>query len=139
MSHHHEKITAELQRALQKVLVEGLQDPRTEGALITVTSVSLSPDLRNATVMVSVLPEKFEARVRAALDHSKGFIRREASDLIAIRNMPELAFVIDHSLKKQAEVLTALSKVAAEREQAAAKPGAPKSPSSDQEASRGNP
>lgn len=135
MSHHHEKITAELQRAIQKVLVAGLQDPRTEGALITVTSVSFAADEKNATVSVSVLPEKYEARVRAALDHSKGFIRREASDLVAIRTMPQLAFVIDHSLKKQAEVLAALNKVAQEREQNATK----SKPAPDQESPRGNP
>lgn len=118
MSHHHEKATAELQRAVQKVMVQGLQDPRTEGSLITVTSVSLSPDGRNATVNVSVLPEKNESKVHGALIHSASFIRREAADLLALKIMPQLAFVIDKSFKKQAQVLDALSKVAAEREQA---------------------
>lgn len=119
MSHHHEKATSELQLAVQKVLVQGLQDPRTEGSLITVTSVSLSPDGRNATVSVSVLPEKNENKVRGALEHSKSYIRREAAELLALKIMPQLAFAIDKSFKKQAEVLQALSKVAAEREQAA--------------------
>jgi len=118
LSHHHEKATAELQRAVQKVMVNGLQDPRTEGSLITVTSVSLSPDGRNATVNVSVLPEKNESKVHGALVHSASFIRREAAELLALKIMPQLAFVIDKSFKKQAQVLDALSKVAAEREQA---------------------
>lgn len=143
MSHHHEKATAELQRAVQKVLVEGLQDPRTEGSLITVTSVSLSPDERNATINVSVLPEKFEARVRAALEHSKGFIRREAAERLALKIMPQLSFVIDRSLKKQAQVFEALSKVTAEREQSASGPAdsspADQQPESDQEFPRAKP
>lgn len=130
MSHHHEKAAAELLRAVQKVIADGLQDPRTEGALITVTSISLSPDERNATINVSVLPEKFEARVRAALDHSKAFIRREAAERLALKIMPQLAFVIDKSLKKQAGLLEALSKVAAEREQKGLPPLPPASPTS---------
>ncbi|MFT3684966.1 MAG: 30S ribosome-binding factor RbfA [Phycisphaerales bacterium] len=116
MSHHHEKAAATLQRAVQKVLVEGLHDPRTHGTLITVTSISLSPDERNATIYISVLPEKAETRVQAALEHSKAFIRREAAELLALKIMPQLAFVIDKSLKKQAGLLEALGRVAAERE-----------------------
>jgi ribosome-binding factor A len=130
LSHHHEKATAELQRAVQKVLVQGLQDPRTEGSLITVTSVSLSPDGRNATVNVSVLPEKNESKVHGALVHSASFVRRQAAELLALKIMPQLAFVIDRSFKKQAQVLDALNKVAAEREQQgkAAQPTDPQEP-----------
>lgn len=136
MSHHHEKAASTLQRAVQQVLVQGLQDPRTHGALITVTAVSLSPDERNATVSVSVLPEKFEARVRAALDHSKGFIRREASNLLALKIMPQLAFVIDRSLKKQAGVLDAINRAAAERR---AKDAPEPAPRTDADADRQEP
>jgi ribosome-binding factor A len=118
LSHHHEKAAATLQRAVQKVLVEGLHDPRTHGTLITVTSISLSPDERNATINVSVLPEKAETRVQAALEHSKSFIRREAAELLALKIMPQLSFVIDKSLKKQASVLEALGRVKAEQDAA---------------------
>lgn len=138
MSHHHEKATAELLRAIQKVLVEGLQDPRAEGSLITVTGVSLSPDEYNATVSVSVLPEKNENKVRGALEHSKAFIRRQAADMLALKTMPQLAFVIDKSFKKQAEVLSALSKVAAEREKAAPQADQSSAPA-DQEPPHGQP
>jgi len=137
LSHHHEKATAELLRAVQKVLVQGLQDPRAEGSLITVTSVQLSPDGHNATVAVSVLPEKNESKVRGALEHSKAFIRREAADLLALKYMPQLAFVIDRSFKKQAEVLQALSKVAAEREKSQQPTDQPTA--ADQEPPHGNP
>ncbi|MDP1661202.1 MAG: 30S ribosome-binding factor RbfA [Phycisphaerales bacterium] len=137
MSHHHEKATSELLRAVQKVLVQGLQDPRAEGSLITVTSVHLSPDGHNATVAVSVLPEKNESKVRGALEHSRAYIRREAAELLALKFMPQLSFVIDRSFKKQAEVLQALSKVAAEREKSAAQGDQP--PAAEQEPPHGKP
>ena len=50
--------------------------------------------------------------LRAAARH----IRREVGDHVAIKQMPELVFRLDQSLKKQAGVLDAIAKATAERE-----------------------
>jgi ribosome-binding factor A len=116
MTFHHERIAATLQRAIQQVIIRGLQDPRTEGAMMTVLAVELSPDGHHANVRISVLPETHESKCIGALQHASTYIRREAGELIAMRALPQLDFVLDRSLKKQAGVIGALGKVADHRE-----------------------
>ena len=108
MSRRLEQLSSTLLRAVQGVLARGLNDPRTDGALITVTGLTISPDLRNATVLISVLPEKKQDLCMHALSHAAGHIRRKASDLVALANMPTLTFKLDLSLKKEARVIRAL-------------------------------
>ena len=114
MSHRVEQVRSTLQRAIQQVLAEGLSDPRTQGTMITVTDVTVSDDLRNATVMVSVLPDKKQQLCLHALEHASGYIRRRMGELVALFKMPQLIFRLDVSLKKQAEVMQAINQAARE-------------------------
>ena len=123
MTIRDEKVASTLKRAIQQVIVRGLQDPRTEGSMMTVVSLDLSPDGRHAHVNVSVLPESHEAKCIAALKHAGTYIRREAGELVDMRMLPQLDFVLDRSLKKQAGVIDALGKAAAEREQSSNEAG----------------
>lgn len=104
----HAKIQSSLQRAIQQVIVRGLQDPRLDGTLITITELELAEDGRDATVHVSVLPEKAEKRSIAAIAHARAFIRREAGELIRMKMLPQLHFSLDRRLKNQAGVIKAL-------------------------------
>ncbi len=108
------QLASSLKRAVQDVLARGISDPRLVG-LITVTGVDVAADLSAATVHVSVLPEKSEARVLGGLRHSAGFIRRGVSERIDTARVPDLIFQIDKSLKRQAGVIGALARVAEER------------------------
>ena len=100
-----------LQKALQEYIARGLNDPRV-GGLVTVTAVRVSEDLKNADVMVSVLPEEKEELSLHGLRHASTYIRRKVGDMVALRQLPQLHFKLDRSLKKQAEVLAALAKAA---------------------------
>lgn len=117
MSRRTEQMASTLLRALQEIITRGLQDPRVSG-LITVTGLRVSEDKREATVMVSVLPadrqELTMHGLRAAVPH----IRHQLGEMVDMRNTPNLSFKLDGSLKKQAGVIAALSKVSEERERA---------------------
>lgn len=108
MSRKTEQLASTLQRALQEVIARGLNDPRISG-LITITSVRISPDLREAVVMVSVLPEERQELVVHGLKHAAPHIRREIGESIRSRQLPTLHFRLDESLKKQAAVIRAIS------------------------------
>jgi ribosome-binding factor A len=110
-----EQIAGTLTRAIQEILARGLADPRYQG-LVTITSVDCSPDLKQATVWVSVLPEAKQALTLHALTHATSYIRREAGLLMALRELPRLTFRTDTKSKKDTEIVAALSKVAQERE-----------------------
>jgi ribosome-binding factor A len=115
LNHRHQQIEAELRRAIQQVLSRGLNDPRARG-MISVTEVDLSPDLKNASVMVSIFPEKHESLTLHALVHAGKHIRHEIAELVALQRVPELMFKLDTTLKQQAEVFDALRKAAMERQ-----------------------
>jgi ribosome-binding factor A len=105
----HGKIQSSLHRAVQQVIARGLQDPRLDGTMVTITELELAPDGRDATVHVSVLPEKAEKRAIAAIAHARAFIRREAGELIRMKMLPQLHFSLDRRLKHQAGVIRALA------------------------------
>ncbi len=103
-----ERVSAQLQRSIQQVLIRGLQDPRARG-LITVTNVDVSKDLRDATIRVSVLPHEHENLTLHALKDAERHIRRQTGELVAMHRLPAFHFKLDTSLRKQAEVIEALT------------------------------
>ncbi|MCB9848406.1 MAG: 30S ribosome-binding factor RbfA [Phycisphaeraceae bacterium] len=109
MSKRRNQLNAALQRAIQQVIARGLNDPRIRG-LITVTGVELREDLRTAKVSVSVLPEERESATIHGLCAASLHVRHEIADLISMPNAPKLEFVIDRSLKTQAQVIETINK-----------------------------
>lgn len=112
---HAAQLAAAIDRAVREVIARGLQDPRVAG-LITVTGVTLSPDLREAEVGVSVLPPEREELTLHGLRSAAAHIRREVGELISTRTMPQLRFRLDHSARKQAALLRDLDRAKADLE-----------------------
>jgi ribosome-binding factor A len=97
-SHRVERVAAQLRQEISEIIVRDLKDPRI--GMATITEVKLSPDLRNATVKVSVVGEE-ESRKAAidGLEHAKGFIRRELGlRLSNLRFAPDLHFQLDEGV-----------------------------------------
>jgi ribosome-binding factor A len=97
-SHRVERVAAQLRQEISELIVRDLKDPRI--AMASITEVKLSPDLRNATVKVSVIGEP-EGRHAAidGLEHAKGFIRRElGARLSNLRFAPDLHFQLDEGV-----------------------------------------
>jgi ribosome-binding factor A len=124
MSRRAEQFAATLQTALQEAISRGLQDPRISG-LITITSVKLTDDLKTAFISVSILPEDRQQLTMHGLKSAAAHLRHQVGDRIASRQMPELVFKLDESLKKQAGVMEALSRAREERDGRASPPAGP--------------
>ncbi|MGI9012978.1 MAG: 30S ribosome-binding factor RbfA [Phycisphaerales bacterium] len=110
MSIRTEQIGSTLRRAIQDVIARGLHDPRIRG-LVSVTAVTVSPDLAEAYVDVSIFPRQHAELAMHGLKHSAGRIRHDVSDMTRLRRMPRLLFRLDESLKKQADVHAAIAAV----------------------------
>lgn len=111
MSQRKEQRESVLLRAIQDVIARGLADPRIRG-LITVTGIKLSDDGKNATVMVSVLPEDRQDLTMHGLRAASKKIRKDAMSKVRLRDMPMLEFVTDGSIKAQANLLQAINRAA---------------------------
>jgi ribosome-binding factor A len=110
-----EQISSVIRDAVQRVISRGLQDPRVRG-IITVTDVRVTPDLQDAFLMVSVLPEEHQDLTIHGLKAAAGHIRKQIGEDVTARKLPRLNFRLDERMKKEAAVLGALVRVAVERE-----------------------
>ena len=88
--------------SLREVLSEGiaeLKDPRI--GFVTVTGVQASPDLRQATVYVSVLgPARKRARSLAGLTSSHGVLQQRVNRELHLKRTPQLTFEYDPTVER---------------------------------------
>jgi ribosome-binding factor A len=88
--------------ALREVLSEGiaeLKDPRI--GFVTVTGVQTSPDLRQATVYVSVLGSERKRRATlAGLQSSHGVLQSRVNRELRLKRTPQLTFEYDPTVER---------------------------------------
>jgi ribosome-binding factor A len=91
------RLGEELREEVARIISSELKDPRI--GFVTVTRVSLSPDLRNARVYVGVLGgDKERQKSLAGLRQGAGFLRRLLGQRLRLRHTPELQFEYDTGL-----------------------------------------
>ena len=93
------KVARELQRYLAEI-IRSRGMAAFGGAMLTVSEVSISPDLSIAKVYVSVFPSDKQKEVMETLEQEKKSIRGELGRQVAkqLRIVPELDFYLDSSL-----------------------------------------
>jgi ribosome-binding factor A len=88
--------------ALREVLSEeigALKDPRI--GFVTVTGVRTSPDLRQATVYVSVLGSERKRRASlAGLESSHGVLQGAVNRQLRLKRTPQLTFEYDPTIER---------------------------------------
>ena len=95
MSIRSSRVADLLRTEISQILLRRVQDPRVR--LTTVTSVSVSPDLKHASIWISVVgDENLRSQSLDALRHAKGFIRSQlAKELSNMKSIPDLRFELD--------------------------------------------
>ncbi len=95
-----------VRHALTEVLGRGeMRDPELEGALVSVSEVRMSPDLKLATAYVTVLGRTDTSREIEALNRNARFIRGRLSPALRqMKYMPEVRFRPDTSFDNFARI-----------------------------------
>ncbi len=95
-----ERINAELARQITKIIAEDIKDPRMGSAIVGVTKVYATPDLKYAKVYLSIYSNEPQEVQEAyyTVCRSKVFIRNMLKDAVNMRLVPELNFLIDDSV-----------------------------------------
>ena len=92
------RVNEALREVLSGRLAQGLKDPRI--GFVTVTAVETSPDLRHATVYVSVLGTEAEREESlTGLNSSHGFLQATIASELRLKRTPALEFVNDEALE----------------------------------------
>ncbi len=94
-----------VRHALSEILARGeLQDETLAGVIVTVPEVRMTPDLKLATCFVMPLGGHDPAKVVAALDLHRRFLRGEVAHRINLRFAPDLRFRVDTSFAVGAKI-----------------------------------
>lgn len=104
------RINDEMQKELAE-LIRTLKDPRVQSAMVSVTAVRTTPDLRYAKVYFSVLEKEKSRDVLKGLKSAGGWLRRELGSKLQLRYTPELVFEEDPSIAYGAHINDLLSKL----------------------------
>ncbi len=95
------RVGEELRHALARILERGeIRDADVAGRGVTVTEVSVSPDLRQATVFVVPLGGGEAGPLLAGLTRVRPFLRRRLAQEVRLRVVPELSFEADTSFDR---------------------------------------
>ena len=104
-SYRADKISSFIRSLVGEVVANKLNDPRIS-PLTSVTRVEMAGDLQIAKVYVSVMGTPAdERRTMAGLGHATGHIQRLVGKELAIRQVPEIRFVLDQSIKVATETV----------------------------------
>ena len=95
--YHRERLAGAIREEIGAILEGELADPRI--GLVTVNEVQLSPDGKNANVLVVPMePEEAQAEATLkGLQSARSYIRHELAQRLGLRTAPDLHFVLDRS------------------------------------------
>lgn len=91
------RINSEVQKELSQIISLEIKDPRIH-PMTSITEVEVTPDLKFATVYISIFgKEEEDKETLEGLQSAAGYIRKELARRINLRNTPELRFKYDNS------------------------------------------
>lgn len=97
-----ERLGGEFQKEISAVISGKLRNKHPElSAIISITQADIAPDLKSAKIYVSIFDpdeDKKENSFRIIKENA-GFIRHELAQVMHVRTVPELRFMVDGSME----------------------------------------
>jgi len=116
MSRRTDRINEQLREEISTVIARQVKDPRLN-AVVSITRVESSSDLRSARVYISVMGNQ-ETRdaALAGMQSAASYLRRELRNRINMKHTPFLSYQLDDSLEEADQVLRLMNRVKPEDE-----------------------
>jgi ribosome-binding factor A len=104
------KAAEAVREVVSMAILTQVRDPRVHD--VTVTRVEMAPDMRNATVHVSIMgsPAQQQLALRG-LANAAGFLQAQIAERIDTRYTPRLRFELDGGVKRSIEIARVLGEV----------------------------
>ncbi len=106
MSRRTERIGAQLQSEVARILRSEVMDPRVR--FVTLTRIDVAPDLSHAVVYWSTSDTTAAETVQQGLESASTFVRRQVAQVLSLKRTPELRFRHDPSLELGSRTLAIL-------------------------------
>jgi ribosome-binding factor A len=97
-----ERVADQIQREVAEIIAQDLNDPRI--GRVTVSGSSLSRDLSNATLYITMPADGDVKRALEGLNRATGFVRRRLGQRVRMRYVPRLRFAHDATLERATRV-----------------------------------
>ncbi len=106
------RVGEELRHLISSTLLrQNFYDENLDNNNITITEVSMSPDLKNAKIFVMPLGGKNKQNVINSLNKISGKIKKIISTNISLRQTPRLSFKIDETFEYAKNIYDILEKI----------------------------
>lgn len=113
-SYRRDRIDEEVAKVLSEIL-RGVKDYRIADSFVSITRVTVAPDLSTARVFFSALGENCDPKeIRKGLISASGYMRSRLAQIMNLRQTPRLEFVYDSSMESGARIHELLQKVEGE-------------------------
>ena len=110
--YHTNRVNEDIARELMYIL-QNVKDPRVSKSFVSVTKTETTPDLKYCKIYYSNLSGN-DKEVKTGLYSAIGYIRRDLSSRLALRNTPELSFIKDTGAEHGARISELLKEIEAE-------------------------
>jgi len=108
MKHRQLRLNELVKRELSGIIV---REMNFENALVTISDVDVTPDLKNAHVFVSVLGSATGASVIEKLDEHRPILQAELARKVVLKYTPHLVFHLDNSIERGARVIEIMQEI----------------------------
>jgi len=106
MSQRTNQVDALLVKEVSEIVARDIEPPM--GSLITVMRAEVTPDLKHATIFVSVLPENKTGSALTVLKKRRSEIQRQLNKKLFMKFVPHIKWDIDPTNVKYAAIDKAL-------------------------------
>jgi ribosome-binding factor A len=113
-NYRQHRVNEEMAKELADIL-RSVKDYRVTNALISITRVDCTKDLKYAKVYFSCVGKAPASEVLAGLKSAQGYIRSALATRLNLRQTPELNFIYDESMEHGAHILQLLHEVGADK------------------------
>lgn len=111
-SHRPERLAQAIREVVSTAILHEVSDPRVKG--VTVLGAEVAPDLRNATVLVTVMGSESQQRLALrGLDSARGYLQSKLAERLQTRYTPRLTFKKDDGVKRSIEMSRIIDDVVA--------------------------
>ena len=108
MKHRLLRVNELVKRELSTIIS---RDIAFDGALVTVSQVDVTPDLKNAHVYISILGKKERVAAMAKLEENRTVLQTALAKSVVLKYTPHLLFHLDDSLERGARVFEILQQL----------------------------
>jgi ribosome-binding factor A len=101
-SRRQKRVSNLIKEELSRLVIESFQD--STSGLITITHVSMSKDLKNAHVYLSVIGHSPKQEILDLLNERQGYLRKAVASKTKLKYNPLLIFSLDDSFEYEERI-----------------------------------